>query len=180
MIWNNNLTHGDMLIAGFVTPHAPEVKELLREAAEYAPGNTLSNLCNWCETSNDWRLTMQAEIKAIYSALKYRYDITYVNTPIAYGDAETAVYQTVYLPSESLIYKSANCMDGTVLFASALEAIGIDAYIFLVPGHALVDVLELPITGKEEDAVDQLSTLLLIYGGWDQAALRGAVWFYLS
>jgi hypothetical protein len=29
-------------------------------------------------------------------------------------------------------------------------------------GHALVDVLHLPITGKEEDAVDQLSTLILI------------------
>jgi hypothetical protein len=29
-------------------------------------------------------------------------------------------------------------------------------------GHALVDVLELPITGREEDAVDQLSAWLLI------------------
>jgi Putative metallopeptidase len=29
-------------------------------------------------------------------------------------------------------------------------------------GHALVDVLHLPTTGKEEDAVDQLSTLILI------------------
>jgi Putative metallopeptidase len=29
-------------------------------------------------------------------------------------------------------------------------------------GHALVDVLHLPTTGKEEDAVDQLSTLILV------------------
>jgi len=28
--------------------------------------------------------------------------------------------------------------------------------------HALVDVLKLPITGKEKDAVDNLSTLMLI------------------
>lgn len=32
-------------------------------------------------------------------------------------------------------------------------------------GHALVDVLEIPITGKEEDAVDDLAVLFLIAGG---------------
>ena len=39
------------------------------------------------------------------------------------------------------------------------------AYVFIAlheVGHALVDVLELPITGREEDAVDQLSAWLLI------------------
>lgn len=39
------------------------------------------------------------------------------------------------------------------------------AYRFIVlheVGHALVDVLKLPITGREEDAVDQLSAWLLI------------------
>lgn len=34
-------------------------------------------------------------------------------------------------------------------------------------GHALVHMLELPTTGKEEDAVDQLATLILIEGGED-------------
>ncbi len=46
-------------------------------------------------------------------------------------------------------------------------------------GHALIDILELPITGKEEDVADQLSTYLLIQalesGG--QLVLDGAVWF---
>ncbi|MFF4429365.1 DUF4344 domain-containing metallopeptidase [Streptomyces sp. NPDC001513] len=32
-------------------------------------------------------------------------------------------------------------------------------------GHGLVDMYDLPITGKEEDAVDQLATLLLATGG---------------
>ncbi len=31
-------------------------------------------------------------------------------------------------------------------------------------GHALIDILDLPITGKEEDAVDQLSTFILADG----------------
>ena len=31
-------------------------------------------------------------------------------------------------------------------------------------GHALIHVLDLPTTGREEDAVDQLSTYILAYG----------------
>ncbi|MEW6127198.1 MAG: DUF4344 domain-containing metallopeptidase [Acidobacteriota bacterium] len=31
-------------------------------------------------------------------------------------------------------------------------------------GHALIDILDLPVTGKEEDAVDQLSTFILADG----------------
>jgi len=49
-------------------------------------------------------------------------------------------------------------------------------------GHALRHQLDLPVTGKEEDAVDQLATLILISGG-DQgveAALSGAYWFLLQ
>ena len=46
-------------------------------------------------------------------------------------------------------------------------------------GHALVDMHQLPVTGREEDAVDQLATLVLLSAGDDgrDAALRGAEWF---
>lgn len=48
-------------------------------------------------------------------------------------------------------------------------------------GHALIDVWQLPTTGKEEDAADQLSTLVLInrteHG--EQMALDGALSFKL-
>ncbi len=48
-------------------------------------------------------------------------------------------------------------------------------------GHALVDAWKLPITGKEEDAVDQLSTLVLIDRTEDgeKMALDGALSFKL-
>lgn len=49
-------------------------------------------------------------------------------------------------------------------------------------GHALTDVLNLPITGKEEDAVDQLATFILAIAD-DQnegTALQGAFWFSLE
>lgn len=47
-------------------------------------------------------------------------------------------------------------------------------------GHALIDVWDLPITGREEDAVDQLATIILLEGGEDgeTAALNGASSFW--
>lgn len=49
-------------------------------------------------------------------------------------------------------------------------------------GHALIDILDLPVTGREEDAVDQLATLVLLEAGPDgrDAALRGAEWFQFN
>jgi hypothetical protein len=48
-------------------------------------------------------------------------------------------------------------------------------------GHALIDVLNLPITGREEDAVDQLATVMLLetWEGEDSelAILSSAEWF---
>ena len=44
-------------------------------------------------------------------------------------------------------------------------------------GHAFVDLFDLPITGREEDAVDQLATMVLIDGGdkGAMAALNGVM-----
>jgi len=63
------------------------------------------------------------------------------------------------------------------------EAVG-GAFIFVFfheLGHALIDVYELPITGKEEDAVDQLSTWILTDGseGGEVTAINGAIAFAL-
>ena len=48
-------------------------------------------------------------------------------------------------------------------------------------GHGLVDAWKIPITGREEDAVDQLSTLVLIEAteAGEQMALAGALSFKL-
>lgn len=47
-------------------------------------------------------------------------------------------------------------------------------------GHALIDVLDLPATGKEEDVADQFASLILIESGQNNVALDGATWFYLE
>lgn len=49
-------------------------------------------------------------------------------------------------------------------------------------GHAFVDIYDLPITGKEEDAVDQLSTLIVADGSHEGAAsvFNGALSFAIT
>jgi len=46
-------------------------------------------------------------------------------------------------------------------------------------GHGLIDVLQLPVTGREEDAVDQLATILLLNQGaiGDSLAFGAVGWF---
>jgi hypothetical protein len=49
-------------------------------------------------------------------------------------------------------------------------------------GHALIDLYDLPVTGREEDAADQLSTLILLSGSTEgeKMALSGAMSFGLE
>lgn len=49
--------------------------------------------------------------------------------------------------------------------------------IFHEIGHAMVDYYDLPITGREEDAVDDFSTLVFIEGGSAEVAIYAAAYF---
>lgn len=62
-------------------------------------------------------------------------------------------------------------------------AIGATAFIMLHElGHALIDAHQIPVTGREEDAVDQLATWLLVTGmkEGEMLALDAASWFALA
>ena len=62
-------------------------------------------------------------------------------------------------------------VSGTLVFALMHEL-----------GHALIDGLELPTVGREEDAVDQLATILLLNQGptGDSLAFGAVGWFALN
>ena len=49
-------------------------------------------------------------------------------------------------------------------------------------GHALIDIYDLPVTGREEDAVDQLATLIVADGSAEGAAsvFNGALSFAIT
>jgi hypothetical protein len=44
--------------------------------------------------------------------------------------------------------------------------------------HALIDVLKLPILGREEDAADQIGTFFMLNMTGSPQALAGALWFF--
>lgn len=59
------------------------------------------------------------------------------------------------------------------------EVLGATRFIFYHElGHALIDIFGIPFTGREEDAVDQFSTMLLLNSGEVESALAGANFFY--
>lgn len=47
-------------------------------------------------------------------------------------------------------------------------------------GHGLIDLYDLPVTGKEEDAVDDFSTVLLTEAGAAEFAIRAAEYWALT
>jgi hypothetical protein len=125
-------------LAAWVTPRRPEVERLLRQAAERHPDRRFvgyqgaSALAQGAEIVRD-------QARAMFAMLKQDANLVYVNSPLNMGRQAGQVTQRVRLPTESLAAGgSANCIDGTVLFASLLELAAIDPLLVIVPGHAFV------------------------------------------
>lgn len=123
-------------VAAWVTPHEPAIDTLVRKAAEYHPEKAMTGYqCGDSCTDDEWVADTNAQVKAIYMALKEDYQLTYINSPTAFGKGNVNP-QRVRLPKESLSSKSANCIDGAVLYASAIESIGMHPHIITTPSHA--------------------------------------------
>jgi hypothetical protein len=118
-------------LGAFVTPNAPSLMKFLRFAADYHPDGRLVGYQGSAES-------VRPQVKALYDALKNHADITYVNSVIDFSPQQGFACQRVRLPRESLADREANCIDGTVLFASLLEGISMNPAIVLVPGHAFL------------------------------------------
>ena len=114
----------------WVTPHAEAVQERVRRAADLLPNRQM-----WGYEDDPESVTRQVE--ALYKVLKEA-EITYINSVIDYGAPPGQAIQRTRLPRESLAGRAANCIDGTVLFASLLEGAALNPAIVLVPGHAIV------------------------------------------
>ena len=154
-------------IAAWVTPHVSEIDELVRVAAEYHPQRRMVGY-QGAETQEEQMWVSSDQVEAIYNALQDEYQITYISSSISYS-ANSDKSQRIKLPKDAINMASANCIDGTVLFASAIENIGIDPYIVLIPGHAFVawDIWE------GSDTIDCLETTLVSSYSFETANERG-------
>jgi hypothetical protein len=115
------------MFSAYVNENHPAIDELLRAALQ---SGTVRSFIGYQGSPQD----VYQQVFALWNVFQLR-GIRYssITTPSAEG---TGVYaQNVRDLSESLRSSQANCVDGTVLFASVLRKIGIDPVLIKKPGH---------------------------------------------
>jgi hypothetical protein len=148
-------------LAAWVTPNSPAVMGLLRTAAGLHPERRIVGY----QADADG---VRAQVRCIFEALQAE-DLTYINSLVSLGTAPGAQMQRVRLPREALEYRSANCIDGTVLMASVLEFASLNPGIVLVPGHAFLAWQP----RRDTEEWDFLETTLINRGDFEAANARG-------
>lgn len=174
MLWGvveeGEFINTSVLIAGWVTPHAEVVEALVAKSRKAHPGGVLEGYqCVDCKDEDQWREYTALQVKAIFETLGKKYDISYVNSPIAFSGSPDQMVQKVRLPKDSIKYGTANCVDATVLLASALEAVALDPVVVLIPGHAFLcwDV------DGQAGGLDCLESTMLGAASFEDANLQG-------
>lgn len=114
----------------YVTPNAPQVHDFLAIAKKHHPEGQFRGYQQDAD--------VEAQVKALYDALREEAKLSYVNSIIAFSPEEGTETQRVRLPRESLERGVANCIDATVLLASLLEAISMNPAIVAVPQHTFL------------------------------------------
>lgn len=121
-----------ILFAGFVNESHSCIQTLLQEALK---GKAVDSFMGY--QTDPAGVSMQAF--AIWNALQRRH-MRYSNiaTPSASSPSGTVYSQAVRFVDETIDSQQANCVDGSVLFASALYKIGIHPILVLKPEHMFV------------------------------------------
>ncbi len=104
---------------------------------------------------------------AIWKVLQDR-GIRYSNITTTPGGGEKVTSQYVRFVEESLLHQQANCVDGSVLFASVLRKMGLATFLVVVPSHMYVGVSLSP--RNDDDLVACIETTLLGAGELDITA----------
>jgi len=122
------------LFAAMVTPNDPSVEELIRKAANYTDSGIMWSGYDGHTDDDDGGVWDR--LQAIWQA-ESEYDLTYISTWVSFAPGEV---QRIRLPAEVLDQQSGNCIELAMLFASAAEALDLEAALILIPGHAFVGV----------------------------------------
>jgi hypothetical protein len=147
------------LIAAWVTPRNPSIMEVISKAKERSSDGKIEG----CQLGIDEE-RMKEELQAIYDTLSFDYGLSYVSVTVSYAPGDA---QRVSLPSKTLKYKFANCIDGSVLFASLAEALNFEPEIMVIPRHAFTC-----ISCEYADTKYCIETTL--FSSFDQAIQEGS------
>jgi len=149
-------------LGAFVTPNAPKIMKYLRSAVERHPQKRLVGY----QGSKD---EVAPQVCAVFEALAAD-SVAYINSVIDFTPESGSVNQRVRRPSESIGDREANCIDGTVLLASLLEAISLSPALVIIPGHAFV-AWE---TWKDSDEWSYLETTMISTHPFADACREGS------
>lgn len=156
-------------VARWVTPHDAEVLSLVARAKRWVPNGRFTGYRSTGSPAQQQAWVRQ-QATAVFEALK-KSGISYVNSIFTFGDY-VGQAQRIRLPRETLSLTAANCIDVSVAFASAIENLGMQPVIIIVPGHAFAGVRLSP--GSNETLY--LDLTVLPKGTFAQAVARAQGW----
>ena len=136
MYWGVDFKYAPF-IASWVTPHDPRVEQVLTMAKEFMPGRRLPGYEDGKSEALQEQETLR-QARAIYRALQ-QHGVSYVKSSMTFG-GNSGWSERVRYPRESLHTRSANCIDGALMYASLFENLDMEPVIVLIPGHAYVGV----------------------------------------
>ncbi len=167
LYWGRKFSNAQLL-ARWVTPHDDSVLQLVARAQKLMPGGRLRGY-NRVPGRNLER-DVRAQARAVFNALKQS-RLSYVSSIYTFGNypGET---ERIRLPRETLNLNNANCIDVSVVFASAMENLGMQPLIVVVPGHAFVGVK----LGPGSQHILYLDLTVLPEGTFTAASRRAQGW----
>jgi hypothetical protein len=116
------------MFAAYVNENHPWVDQITKEALEAEIVDSFTGY-----QSEDPEEVFK-QVFAIWNVMQRR-GMKYSDITTTSGESQLVFSQHVRLFDEAVTARQANCVDGTVLLASILRKIGINAYLVLVPGH---------------------------------------------
>ncbi|MGH2487639.1 MAG: hypothetical protein ACRDHE_16680, partial [Ktedonobacterales bacterium] len=129
------------LLAGWVTPQAPSVAQLVGQASEWLQQHPATyhatTALHGYEAGRANSADVRGQVNTLFDTLQNVYHVRYAQDNIVYsGD------QRIQLPSDILgeSAPAGMCVETTVLLASAIERLGMRPYLILAPGHAFLGV----------------------------------------
>ena len=118
------------LLAAFVTPNDPAVQRLLKEASRILERSGKKGSLDGYQGRS--RMRTWELVAALWAAVSAR-GITYAEPPASFGRQG----QKVRLPSMIEEQGLATCLDTALLFAAAIEQVGLYPVVVFTEGHAL-------------------------------------------
>jgi hypothetical protein len=161
-------------IARWVTPHDPAVIRLVSTARRYVARGRLAGYHSPGNYPERVAGQVRSEARAVFEAMRQA-RISYVDSIFTFGNFSSDA-QRVRLPRETLLLSSANCIDVSVAFASAVENLGMDPVIVIVPGHAFTGVR----LGPDSHQILYLDLTVLPNGSFEHARERAQYWLKKS